>query len=63
AGEDWTENTETFDSSFYKRSLDNDIYIFTAPYINKSRESSYESGILVSKAVELDFNGVKLKPA
>ncbi|XP_046719969.1 voltage-dependent calcium channel subunit alpha-2/delta-1 isoform X5 [Silurus meridionalis] len=63
AGEDWTENTETFDSSFYKRSLDNDIYIFTAPYVNKSRESSYESGILVSKAVELDFNGVKLKPA
>ncbi|GAA6101834.1 voltage-dependent calcium channel subunit alpha-2/delta-1 isoform X3 [Tachysurus ichikawai] len=63
AGEEWTENAETFDSSFYKRSLDNDIYIFTAPYINKSRESSYESGILVSKAVELDFNGVKLKPA
>ncbi|KAM9480798.1 voltage-dependent calcium channel subunit alpha-2/delta-1 isoform 2-T3 [Clarias gariepinus] len=63
AGEEWTENAETFDSSFYKRSLDNDIYIFTAPYVNKSRESSYESGILVSKAVELDFNGVKLKPA
>ncbi|XP_066540610.1 voltage-dependent calcium channel subunit alpha-2/delta-1 isoform X2 [Hoplias malabaricus] len=63
AGEEWTENAETFDSSFYKRSLDNDIYIFTAPYVNKSRESSYESGILVSKAVELDFKGVKLKPA
>lgn len=63
AGEEWTENAETFDSSFYKRSLDNDIYIFTAPYVNKSRESSYEYGILVSKAVELDFNGVKLKPA
>ncbi|XP_053090801.1 voltage-dependent calcium channel subunit alpha-2/delta-1 isoform X3 [Pangasianodon hypophthalmus] len=63
AGEEWTENAEPFDSSFYKRSLDNDIYIFTAPYVNKSRESSYESGILVSKAVELDFNGVKLKPA
>ncbi|KAG9273036.1 voltage-dependent calcium channel subunit alpha-2/delta-1 [Astyanax mexicanus] len=62
-GEEWTENAETFDSSFYKRSLDNDIYIFTAPYLNKSRESSYESGILVSKAVELDFRGVKLKPA
>ncbi|KAK3570480.1 hypothetical protein QTP86_019918 [Hemibagrus guttatus] len=63
AGEEWTENAETFDSSFYKRSLDNDIYIFTAPYVNKSRESSYESGILVSKAVELNFNGDKLKPA
>uniref|UniRef100_A0A8B9JIR8 Calcium voltage-gated channel auxiliary subunit alpha2delta 1 n=1 Tax=Astyanax mexicanus TaxID=7994 RepID=A0A8B9JIR8_ASTMX len=33
-GEEWTENAETFDSSFYKRSLDNDIYIFTAPYLN-----------------------------
>ncbi|XP_076849491.1 voltage-dependent calcium channel subunit alpha-2/delta-1 [Brachyhypopomus gauderio] len=63
AAEDWNENTETYDSSFYKRSLDNDIYIFTAPYVNKSRESSYESGILVSKAVELDFKGIKLKPA
>uniref|UniRef100_A0A671SH00 Voltage-dependent calcium channel subunit alpha-2/delta-1-like n=1 Tax=Sinocyclocheilus anshuiensis TaxID=1608454 RepID=A0A671SH00_9TELE len=63
AGEEWGENSETYDSSFYKRSLDNDIYIFTAPYVNKSRESGYESGILVSKAVDLDINGAKLKPA
>ncbi|KAK7151868.1 hypothetical protein R3I94_008268 [Phoxinus phoxinus] len=63
AGEEWGENSETYDSSFYKRNLDNDIYIFTAPYINKSRESGYESGILVSKAVDLDINGTKLKPA
>uniref|UniRef100_A0A8C7PBS9 Calcium voltage-gated channel auxiliary subunit alpha2delta 1 n=1 Tax=Oncorhynchus mykiss TaxID=8022 RepID=A0A8C7PBS9_ONCMY len=34
AGEEWTENAETYDSSFYKRTLDNDIYIFTAPYFN-----------------------------
>ncbi|XDV29068.1 hypothetical protein PO909_032243 [Leuciscus waleckii] len=63
AGEEWGENSETYDSSFYKRNLDNDIYIFTAPYINKSRESGYESGILVSKAVDLDINGTKVKPA
>ncbi|XP_073786390.1 voltage-dependent calcium channel subunit alpha-2/delta-1 isoform X4 [Danio rerio] len=63
AGEEWGENSETYDSSFYKRSLDNDIYIFTAPYVNKSRESGYESGILVSKAVDLDIDGAKLKPA
>uniref|UniRef100_A0A8C2BL31 Calcium voltage-gated channel auxiliary subunit alpha2delta 1 n=1 Tax=Cyprinus carpio TaxID=7962 RepID=A0A8C2BL31_CYPCA len=63
AGEEWGENSETYDSSFYKRNLDNDVYIFTAPYINKSRESGYESGILVSKAVDLDINGAKLKPA
>lgn len=31
AGEDWLENPETYESSFYKRTLDNDIYIFTAP--------------------------------
>uniref|UniRef100_A0A9J8CRP3 Calcium voltage-gated channel auxiliary subunit alpha2delta 1 n=1 Tax=Cyprinus carpio carpio TaxID=630221 RepID=A0A9J8CRP3_CYPCA len=63
AGEEWGENSETYDSSFYKRNLDNDVYIFTAPYINKSRDSGYESGILVSKAVDLDINGAKLKPA
>uniref|UniRef100_A0AAY4CXP0 VWFA domain-containing protein n=1 Tax=Denticeps clupeoides TaxID=299321 RepID=A0AAY4CXP0_9TELE len=34
AGEIWSENPETYESSFYKRSLDNDIYIFTAPYVN-----------------------------
>uniref|UniRef100_A0A8C5CG44 Calcium voltage-gated channel auxiliary subunit alpha2delta 1 n=1 Tax=Gadus morhua TaxID=8049 RepID=A0A8C5CG44_GADMO len=43
AGEDWNENPETYESSFYKRTLDNEIYIFTAPYFNKS---GYESGIL-----------------
>ncbi|XP_029552378.1 voltage-dependent calcium channel subunit alpha-2/delta-1 [Salmo trutta] len=63
AGEEWTENAETYDSSFYKRTLDNDIYIFTAPYFNKSRESGYESGILVSKAVDLNIDRVNLKPA
>uniref|UniRef100_A0A6Q2X6K4 VWFA domain-containing protein n=1 Tax=Esox lucius TaxID=8010 RepID=A0A6Q2X6K4_ESOLU len=60
--EEWTENAETYDSSFYKRTLDNEIYIFTAPYFNRSRESGYESGILVSKAVDLNINGVNLKP-
>lgn len=34
AGEAWTENPETYESSFYKRTLDNDIYIFTAPTFN-----------------------------
>uniref|UniRef100_A0A8C5A8R7 Calcium voltage-gated channel auxiliary subunit alpha2delta 1 n=1 Tax=Gadus morhua TaxID=8049 RepID=A0A8C5A8R7_GADMO len=36
AGEDWNENPETYESSFYKRTLDNEIYIFTAPYFNSS---------------------------
>uniref|UniRef100_A0A3B4YC66 Calcium voltage-gated channel auxiliary subunit alpha2delta 1 n=1 Tax=Seriola lalandi dorsalis TaxID=1841481 RepID=A0A3B4YC66_SERLL len=34
AGEEWTENPETYESSFYKRTLDNEIYIFTAPSFN-----------------------------
>uniref|UniRef100_A0A8C7A2Y4 Calcium voltage-gated channel auxiliary subunit alpha2delta 1 n=1 Tax=Nothoprocta perdicaria TaxID=30464 RepID=A0A8C7A2Y4_NOTPE len=63
AGEDWLENAETYEVSFYKRSLDNDNYIFTAPYYNKSGANSYETGIMVSKAVEITINGKLLKPA
>uniref|UniRef100_A0A3Q3IYK7 VWFA domain-containing protein n=1 Tax=Monopterus albus TaxID=43700 RepID=A0A3Q3IYK7_MONAL len=63
AGEEWTENPETYESSFYKRTLDNEIYIFTAPLFNKGREPVSESGILVSKAVDLTIDDVTLKPA
>uniref|UniRef100_A0A673AWM1 Calcium voltage-gated channel auxiliary subunit alpha2delta 1 n=1 Tax=Sphaeramia orbicularis TaxID=375764 RepID=A0A673AWM1_9TELE len=65
AGEEWTENPETYESSFYKRTLDNEIYIFTAPSFNCkfSREPITESGILVSKAVDLTIDEVTLKPA
>ncbi|XP_061533738.1 voltage-dependent calcium channel subunit alpha-2/delta-1 isoform X2 [Phycodurus eques] len=66
AGEEWMENPETYESSFYKRALDNDVYIFTAPSFNiaaEGRESVSESGILVSKAVDLTVNEVTLKPA
>ncbi|KAM9814539.1 voltage-dependent calcium channel subunit alpha-2/delta-1 isoform 3-T4 [Syngnathus typhle] len=65
-GEEWMENPEPYESSFYKRALDNDIYIFTAPTFNiaaEGRESVSESGILVSKAVDLTINEVTLKPA
>nr|XP_036877344.1 voltage-dependent calcium channel subunit alpha-2/delta-1 [Manis javanica] len=63
AGENWQENPETYEDSFYKRSLDNDNYIFTAPYFNKSGPGAYESGIMVSKAVEIYIQGKLLKPA
>ncbi|XP_038667413.1 voltage-dependent calcium channel subunit alpha-2/delta-1 isoform X14 [Scyliorhinus canicula] len=66
AGEEWTENPETYEASYYKRSLNNNIYIFTAPYINKTwdgMQSSAESGIMVSKAVEIRIDGKLLKPA
>ncbi|XP_016832661.1 voltage-dependent calcium channel subunit alpha-2/delta-1 isoform X2 [Cricetulus griseus] len=63
AGENWQENPETYEDSFYKRSLDNDNYVFTAPYFNKSGPGAYEAGIMVSKAVELYIQGKLLKPA
>ncbi|XP_038126605.1 voltage-dependent calcium channel subunit alpha-2/delta-1 isoform X2 [Cyprinodon tularosa] len=64
AGEEWTENPETYESSFYKRTLDNEIYIFTAPSFNAEfREPISESGILVSKAIDLFIDDVMLKPA
>uniref|UniRef100_A0A1A8F933 Calcium channel, voltage-dependent, alpha 2/delta subunit 1 n=1 Tax=Nothobranchius korthausae TaxID=1143690 RepID=A0A1A8F933_9TELE len=64
AGEEWAENAETYESSFYKRTLDNEIYIFTAPSFNTdAREPVSESGILVSKSVDLIVDEVTLKPA
>ncbi|XP_072097913.1 voltage-dependent calcium channel subunit alpha-2/delta-1 isoform X5 [Mobula birostris] len=66
AAEEWTENPETYEASYYKRSLNNNLYIFTAPYINKTWDgiqSSVESGIMVSRAVELKIDGKLLKPA
>ncbi|XP_072418713.1 voltage-dependent calcium channel subunit alpha-2/delta-1 isoform X2 [Chiloscyllium punctatum] len=66
AAEEWTENPETYEASYYKRSLNNNIYVFTAPYINKTWDgiqSSAESGIMVSKAVEIKIDGKLLKPA
>ncbi|XP_053108701.1 voltage-dependent calcium channel subunit alpha-2/delta-1 isoform X3 [Hemicordylus capensis] len=60
AGEYWTENPETYEDSFYKRSLDNENYIFTAPFFNRSSD---EDGIMVSKAVKITINGKLLKPA
>ncbi|KAM9375801.1 voltage-dependent calcium channel subunit alpha-2/delta-1 [Pholidichthys leucotaenia] len=64
AGEEWTENPETYESSFYKRTLDNEIYIFTAPsFSTDSRDPMSDSGILVSKVVDLIIDDVTLKPA
>ncbi|KAK1334941.1 hypothetical protein QTO34_004514, partial [Cnephaeus nilssonii] len=51
AGENWQENPETYEDSFYKRSLDNDNYVFTAPYFNKSGPGAYESGIMCAGPV------------
>ncbi|KAM4747232.1 voltage-dependent calcium channel subunit alpha-2/delta-1 isoform 2-T2 [Rhinophrynus dorsalis] len=63
AGEDWTKKPETYEYSFYKRSLDNDNYVFTAPFFNRTDVPNYESGIMVSKAVKITIDGKLLKPA
>uniref|UniRef100_A0A3P9HV88 Calcium channel, voltage-dependent, alpha 2/delta subunit 1a n=1 Tax=Oryzias latipes TaxID=8090 RepID=A0A3P9HV88_ORYLA len=36
AGMEWTEEVETYESSFYKRSLESDLYIFTPKPYNKN---------------------------
>ncbi|XP_034529879.1 voltage-dependent calcium channel subunit alpha-2/delta-1a [Notolabrus celidotus] len=59
AGLDWTEDAETYESSFYKRSLENELYMFT-PYTRKDNTSE---SLLVSRAVNLDIDGITLKPA
>ncbi|XP_044136059.1 voltage-dependent calcium channel subunit alpha-2/delta-1 isoform X11 [Bufo gargarizans] len=63
AGEYWYEDPETYEDSYYKRSLDNDNYVFTAPYFNRTGLATFENGIMVSKAVEITIDGKLLKPA
>ncbi|XP_070785372.1 voltage-dependent calcium channel subunit alpha-2/delta-1-like [Enoplosus armatus] len=61
AGLSWEEEAETYESSFYKRSLDNDLYIFTpTPYPKKNTS---DDSILVSKAVNIIIDDITLKPA
>ncbi|EMP33874.1 Voltage-dependent calcium channel subunit alpha-2/delta-2 [Chelonia mydas] len=67
AADDWEEDPEPFNASFYRRSLDNKGYIFKPPYQDPSyRGLELENntiGILVSTAVELSIGGRTLKPA
>uniref|UniRef100_A0A3Q4AE78 VWFA domain-containing protein n=1 Tax=Mola mola TaxID=94237 RepID=A0A3Q4AE78_MOLML len=61
AGLSWEEEAETYESSFYKRSLDNDLYVFTpSPY---SKENCDDESVLVSRAVNIDVSNIILKPA
>ncbi|KAM4652388.1 voltage-dependent calcium channel subunit alpha-2/delta-2 isoform 2-T2 [Discoglossus pictus] len=67
AADDWREDMEPHNATYYRRSLDNKGYIFRAPY----RDSGYRPqelenttiGILVSTAMELEIRGRRLKPA
>ncbi|XP_014883644.1 voltage-dependent calcium channel subunit alpha-2/delta-1a isoform X3 [Poecilia latipinna] len=58
SGLDWKEEAETYESSFYKRSLDNDVYIFTPTPCTES-----DRDVLVSRAVNLEIHNITLKPA
>ncbi|XP_061662696.1 voltage-dependent calcium channel subunit alpha-2/delta-1a [Syngnathoides biaculeatus] len=61
AGLNWREEAETYESSFYKRSLDNDLYIFTpTPYL---ADNTSDNSVLVSRAVNLHIDNRLLKPA
>uniref|UniRef100_A0A6Q2Y0I2 VWFA domain-containing protein n=1 Tax=Esox lucius TaxID=8010 RepID=A0A6Q2Y0I2_ESOLU len=50
AGLDWTEDPETYESGFYKRSLDNDLYIFTPT----SYQEDNNSRLLVGVKLDID---------
>ncbi|VCW68385.1 unnamed protein product, partial [Gulo gulo] len=67
AAEDWTENPEPFNASFYRRSLDNRGYVFKPPHqdaLLRPLELENDTvGILVSTAVELSLGGRSLRPA
>ncbi|XP_040214650.1 voltage-dependent calcium channel subunit alpha-2/delta-2 isoform X2 [Rana temporaria] len=67
AADDWLEDMEPHNATFYRRSLDNKGYIFRAPYREPGyRPSDLENntvGILVSTAVDLEVEGRRLKPA
>uniref|UniRef100_A0A3Q2Z123 Calcium channel, voltage-dependent, alpha 2/delta subunit 1a n=1 Tax=Hippocampus comes TaxID=109280 RepID=A0A3Q2Z123_HIPCM len=61
AGLNWREEAETYESSFYKRSLDNDLYIFTpTPYL---KDNTSDDSVLVSRALNLKIDNKLLKPA
>uniref|UniRef100_A0A8B9VTV6 Calcium voltage-gated channel auxiliary subunit alpha2delta 2 n=1 Tax=Anas zonorhyncha TaxID=75864 RepID=A0A8B9VTV6_9AVES len=65
AADDWEEEPEPFNASFYRRSLDNKGYIFKPPYRDSECQQGANNtiGILVSTAVELSIGGKTLKPA
>ncbi|CAK6435870.1 unnamed protein product [Pipistrellus nathusii] len=67
AAEDWTENPEPFNASFYRRSLDNRGYVFRPPHqeaLLRPLELENDTvGILVSTAVEFSLGGRTLRPA
>lgn len=54
AGYYWTENPETYEDSFYKRSLDNENYVFTAPFFNSKWLDAQKYSLLMMFIKMLD---------
>uniref|UniRef100_A0A8C7Y0E3 Calcium channel, voltage-dependent, alpha 2/delta subunit 2a n=1 Tax=Oryzias sinensis TaxID=183150 RepID=A0A8C7Y0E3_9TELE len=67
AAETWQEDPEPFNATYYRRSLDNNGYIFRAPYRTSRDEllnpENDTIGILVSTALNLTVGGKNIKPA
>ncbi|XP_056605888.1 voltage-dependent calcium channel subunit alpha-2/delta-2a isoform X2 [Triplophysa dalaica] len=67
AAESWEEDSEPFNASYYRRSLDNTGYIFRAPYRTTNDDilnpENDTIGILVSTAVDITIGSRNLKPA
>uniref|UniRef100_A0A4W3GFC5 Calcium voltage-gated channel auxiliary subunit alpha2delta 2 n=1 Tax=Callorhinchus milii TaxID=7868 RepID=A0A4W3GFC5_CALMI len=68
AAEEWSESPEPFNASYYRRSLDNNGFLFSAPYREPNNVDLMDLmnnsiGILVSAAVNLSIYGKSLKPA
>ncbi|XP_047202759.1 voltage-dependent calcium channel subunit alpha-2/delta-2a isoform X1 [Girardinichthys multiradiatus] len=67
AAETWEEDPEPFNASYYRRSLDNKGYIFTAPYRSAGSDllnpENDTVGILVSTALDITIGGKTVKPA
>ncbi|XP_057193476.1 voltage-dependent calcium channel subunit alpha-2/delta-2a isoform X1 [Triplophysa rosa] len=67
AAESWEEDSEPFNASYYRRSLDNKGYIFRAPYRSANDDilnpENDTIGILVSTAVDISIGSRNLKPA
>ncbi|XP_032406528.1 LOW QUALITY PROTEIN: voltage-dependent calcium channel subunit alpha-2/delta-2a [Xiphophorus hellerii] len=67
AAETWEEDPEPFNASYYRRSLDNKGYIFTAPYRSAGADllnpENDTVGILVSTALDITVGGKTVKPA
>ncbi|XP_030632344.1 voltage-dependent calcium channel subunit alpha-2/delta-2a [Chanos chanos] len=67
AAETWVEHPEPFNTTYYRRSLDNKGYLFSAPYRTSSDDffgtENDTMGILVSTAVDITVGSRTIKPA